>query len=116
MERRRRVPRVAAGWPGKYRVEDDPQSDWDNCQMIDISVVGVGLELFGDVPEDLTGHRLAVEVQTPVGASVSIRLVGEVRNTAKGARGGTRAGMEFVDLSDTERQILQVMELLQVVW
>jgi len=116
MERRRRVPRVSAGWLGKYRVEDDPQSDWGECQLIDISIVGVGLELFGVVPDDLIGHQLAVEVHTPVGASVSIRLVGEVRNSGPGPEGGTRAGMEFVDLSETEQQMLHVMELLQVVW
>jgi hypothetical protein len=107
---------VPADWPGKYRVEDDPEGDWDYCQMIDISVIGVGLELFGPVPEDIIGRRLAVEVGTPVGASVSIHLAGEVKNTAAGAEGGTRVGMEFVDLSETERKILQVMELLQVVW
>lgn len=84
--------------------------------MMDISVIGVGLELFGAVPEDLIGHQLAVEVHTPIGASVSIRLVGEVRNTGPGPEGGTRVGLEFVDLSETERQMLHVMELLQVVW
>ena len=116
MERRRRVPRVSAGWHGKYRVDGDPLSDWGECQMIDISVIGAGLELFGAIPENVVGHRLAVEVHTPVGASVSIRLVGEVRNIGPGPEGGTRVGMEFADLSDTERQMLHVMELLQVVW
>ena len=60
--------------------------------MIDISVIGVGLELFGSPPEDLIGRRLVVEVQTPIGASVGIHLVGEVRNTAPGPDGGSGWG------------------------
>jgi hypothetical protein len=76
-------------------------------------VAGVGLELFGDVPEYLIGYRLDVEVQAPIGASVSIRLVGEVKNTSEGAEGGTRVGMEYIDLSETERKILRVLELMQ---
>ncbi len=84
--------------------------------MLDISVIGVGLELFGSPPEDLIGRRLTVEVQAPVGASVGIHLVGQVRNTGPGPEGGTRVGLEFVDLSETERKMLHVMELLQIVW
>src|ERR1700720_4194572 len=61
MEGRRRVPRVSADWPGRYRIEGDPPSDWGDCTIIDISVAGVGVELFGAVPEDLIGCRLAVE-------------------------------------------------------
>jgi c-di-GMP-binding flagellar brake protein YcgR len=113
MERRRRVTRVPAGWPGRYRTDGDPPSDWLDCTIIDISVAGVGLELLGAVPEDLTGSRLAVEVQAPIGGSVSISLVGEVRNTSEGREGGTRVGMEYVDLSETERKILRVLELMQ---
>jgi len=113
MERRRRVPRVPAGWPGRCRIDGDLRSDWRDCTLIDISVAGVGLEVFGAVPENLIGYRLAAEVHAPIGASVSISLSGEVRNTSEGSEGGTRVGMEYVDLSDTERKILRVLELMQ---
>jgi hypothetical protein len=87
-----------------------------DCDVIDISILGAGIEVYGDVPGDLLGRRLVAEVQAPIGASVSIRLVGEVRYTEQGANGGTRVGIEFTDLSETERQILHMMELLKVVW
>ncbi len=117
MEFRRRAPRVATeGWPGRYIVEDDPHSGWIECRVLDISLIGVGLELFGHIESDLLGHRLIVHVQTPVGESVSIRLVGRVMNVGKGNEGGTRAGLEFVGLSDSEQSILKTLELMRVAW
>src|SRR5579863_2945756 len=101
--RRRRVPRVAtSGWSGTYTDEDVAH----HCRVIDISVLGLGLELLGDVPGDLIGHRLSIEIQAPVGGSVRLRLVGRVRNVSPTKDGSTRAGLEFVDLSETERAIL----------
>jgi hypothetical protein len=116
MERRRRVPRQSAGWSGRFKDEGDRFGDWGDCLVIDISVLGVGLELYGPVPRDLIGRRIAVEVQTPIGTSVSIRLAGEVRNTAPGPHGGVRVGMEFVGLTETERSILNALELMQIAW
>ena len=117
MELRRRTPRVpTTGWLGKYVIEDAPGDESAECQVLDISAIGVGLELFGEVSADLIGRRLIVQVQSPVGDSVSIRLVGQVRNTGPGPEGGTRAGLEFVGLSETERAILNVMELMQIAW
>jgi PilZ domain len=117
MEFRRRVPRVAAdGWSGRYIIEDDPDSNWSDCRVLDISVIGVGLELFGDASFDLVGHRLVVQVQAPVGESVSLRLAGRVMNQSKGPQSGTRAGLEFVGLSEAERSILKVLEIMKVAW
>jgi len=84
--------------------------------MIDMSILGVGLELFGSLAQDLAGKRVVVQVQAPVGASITFRLVGVVRNMSLGSIGGTRVGIESVGLSDTEQKILRVMELMQVVW
>jgi hypothetical protein len=97
-------------------VDGDPEATWSECRVFDISVIGVGVELHGPVPQYLIGQRLVIEANTPAGSSVSVRLRGEVRNTGQGPRDGTRVGMEFVELSETERQILHVMELLQVAW
>ena len=116
MERRRRVPRIDAGWSGKYRFEDDPNSAWSPCRLVDISILGVGLELFGFTRKDLVGHTLVVQLEAPAGASVTFRLVGKVRYTGPGSLGGTRVGIEFIDLSDTEREILRAIELMHVVW
>jgi hypothetical protein len=111
--RRRRVPRMAtSGWLGTY-TDDDAAHE---CRVIDISVLGLGLELLGDVPGDLIGHRLTIEVHAPVGDSVTLRLMGRVRNMSPGAEGSVRAGLEFVGLSETERAILSTMELMKVAW
>jgi hypothetical protein len=120
-EFRRRGPRIATtSWSGRYIVEDDPASEWRDCRVLDISVLGVGLELFptgsGDESDLLVGHRLVILVQAPVGKSISVRLMGTVKNVGSGSQGGTRVGLEFVGLSDTEQAIVRVVEQLQVAW
>ncbi len=113
MERRRRAPRVeTTGWFGNYTDLDDERY----CRVTDISIFGVGLELFGHVPGDLIGHRLSIAIQAKIGESVSLHLVGRVKHASPTSDGAIRAGLEFVDLSDTERAILEVMDLLGVVW
>lgn len=84
--------------------------------VIDISILGLGLELFGPATEDMIGNRIVVHVGAPAGESVSLRLVGQVKNVNPGVLGGTRAGLEFTDLSETEQEILKAMELLKVAW
>jgi c-di-GMP-binding flagellar brake protein YcgR len=117
MALRRRAPRVITpGWLGIYIVEDDSRAGWGDCRVLDLSILGVGLELFGTVPDDLVGHRIVVQISVSVGTSISLRLVGEVRNTADGPQGGNRVGMEFVDLSDTERAVIGVIEKLGATW
>lgn len=118
MERRRRVPRQIAGWTGKYRIEGDDPEAWHECRILDISVIGVGVELFGPViqPDRLFGRRLVVEAQTPSGESLSVRARGEVRNVGPGAEGGVRVGMEFIELSDTERSILDALVVMGALW
>jgi hypothetical protein len=120
MDRRRRTPRVATpGWPGRYVIEDDPDAEWCDCRVLDLSIAGVGLELFPrhtQRHEALIGHRVVAQVRSPAGESVSVRLVGEVRNVSPGSEGGIRAGLEFVGLSEVEEGILKILELLKVVW
>lgn len=111
---RRRVPRQEAGWRAKCRLDDDLSVGWAECLVLDISVVGVGVEVSGPLPNDLIGRRIEIEVQPPVGSSVTIHILAEVRNTTPGRNGGVRIGMEFVDLSDTERSILDALEMMQV--
>jgi hypothetical protein len=103
---------ATSGWSGTYTDDDAAH----HCKVIDISVLGLGLELIGEVPADLIGHRLSIEIQAPVGNSVRLRLIGQVRNISPTKDGSTRAGLEFVDLSETERAILNTMELMKVAW
>jgi hypothetical protein len=56
-------------------------------------------------------------VHAPVGESVSLRLVGRVRNVRPAEFGrGLRVGVEFDDLSETEEAILRVFELMRIFW
>ncbi len=58
----------------------------------------------------------SIEIQAPIGESVRLHLVGTVKNVSPNSDGAIRAGLEFIDLSDTERSILEAMDLLGVVW
>ena len=119
MEFRRRVPRTSTdGWSAQYmdEDEDDAHSGWKQCRVIDISLIGVGLELLVDVPNALVGHHLVVQVQAPVGESVSLRLKGRVVHQSRYRKGTTRTGLEFVGLSEVERSILTVLEQMKVAW
>jgi hypothetical protein len=116
MERRRRVPRQGVGWPGTYTLEGVTAPEPRECRVLDISVIGAGLEVFGPVPTELMGRRVDVEVKSPSGGSVTIRMAGEVRNVSPGPSGGVRVGIQFIGLSDTERSILQALDMMQVAW
>jgi len=118
MERRRRMPRQSAGWSGKYCVEGDGPEAWHECRVLDISIIGLGVELFGPIsrPGDLLGRRITVEAHTPAGESLSIRARGEVKNVTAGAKGGMRVGVEFVDLTELERSILDALVVMEALW
>ena len=55
---RRRLPRQLADWPGTYHFDDDPEVDDGACRVVDISRMGVGVEVFGNTPVDPIGHRV----------------------------------------------------------
>lgn len=118
MEYRRRVPRQYAGWTGRYYIEDAGTEEWHGCRILDISLIGLGLELFGPPlgEDDLAGRRLVVESNTPAGASLTIRARGEVRNVTVGTNGGTRVGVELVDLSEPEQSILEALTAMDTLW
>ena len=129
-ERRRRVPRQEAGWPGYCGFDDDPESAWYECQVLDISILGAGvevydpgqavlgarLEIFDPDEDDLIGHKITAEAQATGGGSVSIRFTGTIRDVHPGPKGSIRVGIEFLGLSDTERTMLEAMERMRVVW
>ena len=116
VDMRRRVPRTSAGWAGSYQFEGGAELHAGRCRVLDISVMGAGVEVFDSAPEQPVGRQLAIDVQAWAGGSVAIGLVGVVRNTRSGNEGGLRLGMEFVGLSDTERSILDALEMMQVFW
>ena len=105
----------AHGWPGKCIVDDDPEAAWIECRLLDLSHIGMGLELFGDVADAVMAHRLVVHIDVG-GPAINLRLVGRVKRVGAGYPGWTRAGLEFEGLSETELSILKVMEHLKIGW
>ena len=116
-EYRRLAPRIhTPGWSGKCIVEDDPEAGWHECRLVDISLLGLGLEIMGEVPPDVIGHHVVVHVEVGGGGSISLRFSGMVRRLRAGERGWTRAGLEFEGLSETEQSVLKVIEHLKIGW
>jgi hypothetical protein len=116
MDTRRRLPRQPANWPGTYHFEGTPPTGQGPCCLIDISRMGAGVVLFGGVPADPIGRRLAVDVEGPCDGSIRIRIEGEVRHVTLGSSGGVRMGVEFVGLTQVEQAILDSLEQMQVTW
>lgn len=112
MRQRRRAARQGVGLPGTCVVEGESSVGAD-CDVIDISVAGMGVEILGPVPNGLVGRRLAIDVPMPARDAVTMRLVGQVRNVRPGRNGGVRVGLAFTDLSQTVRTILDALELAQ---
>lgn len=115
-EHRRRVPRTSTeNWPGSFAVEGESSST--SCEIVDISLLGVGIELTDSGPHaHLEGKRVVIEARPTTGTSVTLRLVGEVRNVREARSGRTRVGIEFDELSGMEQSILKVFELMKIFW
>lgn len=113
-ERRRRVPRELIKWPAAFRI--DGEDVWSECEVVDISVVGVGIETTAKPASDLLDHKIFVEVHTPAGASVTLSLTATVRYLVPRPNGKFRLGGEFAGLSEVERSILETLERMQIAW
>lgn len=113
-ERRRRVPRQLIKWPAAFQIEDD--STWAECDVVDISVIGVGIETIAKLPFDLLDRKFSVEVHTPAGASVTLGLAATIRYMVPRPNGKMRLGGEFAGLSEVERSILETLERMQIAW
>jgi hypothetical protein len=94
-------------------VQDEPPLEWTECEVVDVSLLGAGIDIWADSGVDLTGCRLVVEVQPPVGDSVGLRFTGLVSRVNHESAFHLRVGLVFEHLSESERSILEVIERLQ---
>ena len=112
MENRRRVPRHPAGWAGLCHVEGGSVVGWwQDCRVIDISMLGLGITFHYPRPSELVGRGISLEVPA-AGDSVKIRFEGEIKNAAAIPEGTVRVGIEFVGLSEAERAITAVLSVM----
>ena len=92
---------------GSCHVEGEPADQWLDCGVFDFSSFGLGMDLRH--PSDLLQRR--VSVRLPAGPSIDVTLTGEVRSAKSGPDGVIRVGIEFMDLSKTERAIIDRLKL-----
>jgi len=99
MEHQRRVPRRRLSRAGQYRIDQGPPGE---CRVLDISTLGVGVELLDPVRTlDLIGQRVAIRISTVLVPSDGVCMLGEIRNVAPAPGGRVRIGVEFVGQSET---------------
>lgn len=93
---------------GSCHVAGDAPNLVRDCGVFDLSTRGVGMDFHYADPMRLEGRRVSVRLR--LGDSVEIAFTGEVRNVRPGPGGIVRAGIEFVDLMDWERSIVDLLE------
>lgn len=114
VENRRRAERQSAVWIGLCHVQGDSLDHWRDCGVFDLSAFGVGMDLRHPDASALVGR--SVSVRLPIGVSMDMTLTGEVRNAKEGPDGIVRIGIEFEDVSDTERSIVDLLERDTLRW
>jgi hypothetical protein len=105
-ELRRLLPRQLTDWRGKCLFEDEYIPRWRDCRVLDVSSAGAAVELLEMSPGDVMGTRMLL----------AVHLRGELRHTQGTDAGRIRAGIQFVDLSESERLYLESLEELQATW
>ncbi len=108
MEYRRRVPRQPAAWAGFCHIDRESPATWRDCEVVDISVHGLGVTFHHPQPWELVHRRVFVDISA-IGDAVNIRLEGVIKDAAFTLEGDIRAGIEFVGLSEAERAITAVL-------
>jgi hypothetical protein len=95
MEYRRRAPRAPSAWAGFCLIDGDLPSLWRDCEVIDVSTLGLGITFHHPQPCELVHRRILVDVSA-IGDAVNIRLEGVIRDAAFTLEGQIRVGVEFV--------------------
>jgi len=111
MEHRRRVPRRSAGWFGICHIEGESEPAWRDCQVVDVSRLGLGIMLHHFWPAELVGRHVTVAAPA-VGDSVNVRLAGVITNADRTAGGVIRVGIEFDGLTELELAVAGVLSSL----
>ena len=108
MEYRRRAPRRPTAWSGFCRIDGEPTAMWRDCEVIDVSMFGLGLTFIHPQPWELVQRRIFVDISA-IGDTVNIRLEGEIKDAAFTLEGDIRVGVELVGATPAELAITAVL-------
>jgi PilZ domain len=114
MDFRRRAPRHPAGWIGLCQIQDEPEDEFRECRVLDISELGLGIVLHHPLGVGLLGRHISVESPT-AGASVTIKLEGEVRYAIPVDDDAVRLGLRFFGLTELEKTVVKALGALSPV-
>lgn len=103
----RQFSRQVAGWSGFCHIEGESASGWP-CLVVDLSSRGLGLTFQHQGSRRLVGRVISVDLPAD-GHRVNIWLQGEVKHCTTNPDGTTRAGVQFVGLSEDELSIVHAL-------
>ena len=103
MDYRRRVEPQPAAWAGFCHIAGESPTMWRDCEVIDISMFGLGITLQHPQPWELVHRRILVDI-TSIGDAMNVRLEGEIKDAAFTLEGDIRVGLEFTGLSRPGRR------------
>ena len=84
----------AQSWGVTYRFGAD--QEWCRCRLVDISLDGGVIELFGGVPDGSgTEHSLVLQIESIADDEVGIMMPAAVRHLEPGADGSVIADVAF---------------------
>jgi hypothetical protein len=87
-------------------IEDDPDERWRDCRVIDVSSLGVGLELTDVTAQEAAGRNIIL----------ASNLRGTVRHSVPSRGPGIRVGVEFVDRSEDDETYVTSLVKLHAHW
>ena len=92
-----------SSWRGACSIDGEAEiTSWRECEVLHISMRGMGLYLRHPWPADIVGR--AIEVRLPADAdSLSARLKGTVKNAVVSEAGFARVTVEFWSLPRPSR-------------
>jgi c-di-GMP-binding flagellar brake protein YcgR len=101
---RRSVVRQTVAWDGMFRIDNGSETPWRLCRIMDISPGGATLVPRDAISTEITGATVVVCL--PVLHDFAIQLAGEVRHVTTGVESAPLVGIQFCDLSSSERDFL----------
>jgi hypothetical protein len=87
-------------------VEEFPEAGWHKCRVIDLSIGGAALGLYGPAPR--LGSRVRLDFPLDP-EETGLLLKGVVRNASAAPENVTRVGVSFAELTSLELDVLAAL-------